>query len=199
VQLGIQELGAALRELALVWRARGQAGQRCTAGPEQAAQASRRAQRRWRRAGKRSRPKRQAVLGPGRRAAQRLGEAAVERRQATRRWAQAVRLGSAGAGEGVGEQRVSCAEQVAARQGFGLRWRGAGRRKASSSARRPGGSRQQADGARLRRWACERLQQAAGVGASASATQEVAQVKASRPLIRVLVINDNGLWINNSF
>jgi hypothetical protein len=24
-------------------------------------------------------------------------------------------------------------------------------------------------------------------------------VKASRPLIRVLVINDNGLWINNSF
>jgi hypothetical protein len=25
------------------------------------------------------------------------------------------------------------------------------------------------------------------------------RVKASRPLIRVLVINDNGLWINNFF
>jgi hypothetical protein len=32
-----------------------------------------------------------------------------------------------------------------------------------------------------------------------SVFSSVAHLKASRPLIRVLVINDNGLWINNYF
>jgi hypothetical protein len=77
-------------------------------------------------------------------------------------------------GELAGPAAVAARRQAVAAQAAG----GAGARPARSAAARRGCGRAeagQADRARLRRWARERLQQAAGVGPSASAAQEVAQ------------------------
>ena len=58
-------------------------------------------------------------------------------------------------------------------------------------------------GAERRLYTCTSWAYHAGAGEGTGATRGAAgdtgsaRVKASRPLIRVLVINDNGLWINN--
>jgi hypothetical protein len=83
-------------------------------------------------------------------------------------------------GERLGSVRLSQVQAGRAGIAGGERqWPAAGARVdvalGGARAGRWGGDGAQADGARLKRWARERLQQAAGVGASASAAQEVAQ------------------------